>query len=69
MIEIQLEWYEVQQAVFSGCLRHVQNLSDNKKKPYTSSKDNNAPANTGWQRNCEGALGECALAKWKNLDL
>jgi hypothetical protein len=56
---VDLEFHEITQASISGVFRHVQNL---KKQERLNSHGHDGE--DSWQRHIEGALAECAVAKY-----
>lgn len=58
MIRVRLSYDEIIQGVIGGCLRHLENMKDNKCNFTHGYDERNA-----WQVHIEGALGELAVAK------
>lgn len=58
---IELSLAEIQMAAFVAVQRTVENLKNGAKHKYGMKEEH------GWQMSIEGALGECALAKFLNV--
>jgi hypothetical protein len=61
MKEIILKPHEILQASHVGIMRQTENLKKSAKAAY------GAGADKDWQLHVEGAMGECALAKFLNI--
>lgn len=60
-IEVVLTSAEILSAAMAGVMRETENIKLGRQPAYGASTSSN------WQKNIEGALGECALAKALNL--
>jgi hypothetical protein len=56
---VTLETHEITQAALAGVFRYTQNLYEKKRL-----KSHNHDGEKSWQRHIEGALAECAVAKY-----
>lgn len=56
---VNLESYEITQAAMAGVARYTQNLEEKKRL-----NSHNHDGKLTWQRHIEGALAECAVAKY-----
>ena len=60
-VEIRLSLFEILEAASKGVMRQVQNLEKRRRQ------SNNHDPSRDWQDHINGALGECAVAKWLGI--
>ena len=58
MNKVTLTQYEMVTAAMAGVFRHAENMANGVKDRHCANEKN------GWQVHIDGALAECALAKW-----
>ena len=61
MTTVKLTQYEMVTAAMAGVFRHAENIANGVKDTHGLNPSN------GWKAHIDGALGECAFAKWMNI--
>jgi len=59
--DVELAAYEIVKSAMCGVMRQVENIKRGRRQKH------GADDKGDWQKHIEGAMGECAFAKWRNV--